>query len=48
MDTFAVLMPTGFKTYIRDLWFHLEFSHSYLIICLIRQIALNDEIDARL
>ena len=26
MDTFAVLMPIGFKTYIRDLWLHLEFS----------------------
>ena len=44
MDTFAVLMSIGFKTYIRDLWFHLDFSQYYVF--LIRQIALNDEIDA--
>ena len=43
MDTFAVLMPVGFKTYIRDLWFHLEFSRNMYYVCLVRQIALNDE-----
>ena len=46
MGTFAVLMPTGFKTYIWDLWFHLESVSNICYVCVIRQIALNDKIGA--
>ena len=42
-DTFAVLMSIGFKTYIQDLWNSVS---NIYYVCLIRQIALNDEIDA--
>ena len=46
MDTFAVLMPTGFKTYIRDFSSTWNSVSNIYYVCLIRQIALNDEIDA--
>ena len=43
MDTLAVLMQIGFKPYIRDLW---NLVSNIYYVCLIRQIACNEEIDA--
>ena len=46
MDTFAVLMPIGFKT-TYEIFGSTWNSVSYIYyVCLIRQIALNDEIYA--
>ena len=44
MDTLAVLMPIGFKTYeiFVTIWNSVSNIH---YVCLIRQIALNDDID---
>ena len=44
--TFAVLLQIVFKMYIRDICFHLELVSNIYYACVIRQIALKDEINA--